>query len=259
MKADTEVVRLSKVSKTMGEKRVLDSVDWTVKSGENWVLLGLNGSGKTTLLRIASGHLWPTSGEVSILGSKLGSVDLRALRRRIGWVSSALTSRMPPGMAASDVVLSGRFDSVGLYDEPAATERRTAREVMGLMGCLEVADRPFGVLSQGEQQRVLIARALMPRPKLLVLDEPCVGLDLKAREAFLESVRALAKSDLTVVYVTHHLEEMMPEFTHVLLLKDGAAFRSGLKADVVTSENLSAAFKMDIAVEERAGRYYVRV
>ena len=259
MTAESEVVRLSKVSKLMGEKLVLDSVDWTVHKGENWVLLGLNGSGKTTLLRIASGHLWPTSGEVSILGSRLGSVDLRSLRRHIGWVSSALTSRMPPGMAASDVVLSGRFDSVGLYDEPTAAERRIGKVVMVLMGCLDVADRPFGVLSQGEQQRVLIARALMSQPKLLVLDEPCVGLDLKARESFLDSVRALAKSNLTVVYVTHHLEEIMPEFTHVLLLMDGRAFGSGRKADVVSSENLSAAFKMNLFVEERAGRFYVRV
>jgi iron complex transport system ATP-binding protein len=253
------VISMRGVSKRFGDKVVLDGVDWEVASGENWALLGLNGSGKTTLLRIASGHLWPTSGEVSILGHRLGSLDLRELRRSIGWVTSALTVRMPPGLSALETVLSGRFDSMGLYDRTTAADERRARRLMGFMGCWGLRGRAFGVLSQGEAQRVLIARALMPGPRLLILDEPCVGLDMRSREVFLDSVERLASSGPTVVYVTHHIEEITPGFTHALLLKGGKVFGSGLAGEVLTSDSLSCAFSVALSVEVRGGRYYVRL
>ncbi|MFH0861886.1 MAG: ATP-binding cassette domain-containing protein [Candidatus Altiarchaeota archaeon] len=255
-----QVLRLQGVSKDFGDGRLaLDRVDWTVNGGEHWVVLGLNGSGKTTILRIASGRLWPTSGDVSILGKMLGSVDLRSLRRSIGWVSSALSTRMPPGLSAIDVVKSGRFDSVGLYEETGEGEENDAKRQMRLMGCMSVASKRFGTLSQGEAQRVLIARALLAAPRLLVLDEPCIGLDMKARESFLESVGRLTGSGLTVLFVTHHLEEIISEFTHVLLMKDGRVMKAGPKGEVVSSENLSNAFELSLDLECRSGRYYVRI
>jgi iron complex transport system ATP-binding protein len=249
------VLSLKGVRKWLGEKLVLDGVDWTVNPGEHWALLGLNGSGKTTLLRIATGHLWPSEGEVSILGHPLGTVDLRRLRRSIGWVTSALTVRMPGGLRALDVVVSGKFDSIGLYDTATGADLKKAGELSCLMGCPDIVEREFGVLSQGEQQRILIARALMPAPKLLVLDEPSVGLDMKAREAFLEAVGRLAGTVPSVVYVTHHIEEIMPQFTHAMLLKDGRVRASGPKGGVIRSADISEAFGLEVRVESEGGRY----
>lgn len=250
---------MSGVTKWLGDKLVLDDVDWTVGKGEHWVLLGLNGSGKTTLLRIATGHLWPSRGEVELLGHRFGSIDLRRLRRSVGWVTSALSVRMPPGLSAFDTVVSGMFDSIGLYDKAGEADRRRADGLLEYMGCSEVGGRPFGVLSQGEQQRVLIARALMPDPKLLVLDEPCVGLDIRAREDFLKTVGRLTVSGPTVVYVTHHIEEIVSEFTHVLLLKGGKVSACGLKEDVLKSGILTQAFGVRLSVRESGGRYSLRL
>ncbi len=252
------VVSLEDVSKWLGDKLVLGGVNWSVSEGEHWVVLGANGSGKTTMLRIASGYLWPTSGTVSVLGRRFGSVDLRELRKKIGWVTSALTSRIPPGEQALNVVLSGRYASMGLYDEPSEADRGKAAGILEFMDCGELACRCFGVLSQGEQQRVLIARALMSDPRLLILDEPSAGLDLKAREGFLESVAKLTEEH-TVAYVTHHIEEIIPEFTHVILLKDGRVLRSGVKEDVLSTGNLREAFGVGLEVDFKGGRYSVRL
>jgi len=252
------VVSLSDVSKWLGDKLVLDRVDWQVKRGEHWALLGLNGSGKTTLLRIASGHLWPSTGEVSLLGKKFGSVDLRQLRRSVGWVTSSLAARNPQGLTALETVLSGRFDSFGLFEEPSKADSQRALELLSFMECSEVAHRAFGVLSQGEQQRVLIARAMMPDPKLIILDEPCSGLDIKAREAFLKTVGRLTGKVSSVILVTHHVEEIVPEITHVLLLKDGRVLAEGRKDMVITSRNMTKAYNLKIKVEKKNKRYYAR-
>jgi iron complex transport system ATP-binding protein len=253
------VLSLSGVTKWLGDKLVLDKVDWTVKEGEHWALLGLNGSGKTTLLRIATGHLWPTSGDVSILGHPLGTIDLRKLRRSIGWVTSALTVRMPGGLSALDVIVSGKFDSIGLYDTASEADLAKAGRLARQMGCSGLEERDFGVMSQGEQQRILIGRALMADPKLLVLDEPTAGLDIRARETFLESVGRLTLSGPTVIYVTHHIEEIIPRFTDVMLLKGGRVCRSGKKADALGSEAMSEAFEVRLTVERKNDRYYARI
>ncbi len=253
-----EVISVSDVSKWLGEKKVLNNISWNVKTGQHWVMLGLNGSGKTTLLKIATGSLWPTKGEVSVLGHKLGSMDIRELRKSIGWVSSFLNVRIPQSQKSSDVVVSGRYASIGLYQEPSEEDYKRVNNVMELMECAGVADVEFGALSQGEKQRVLISRALMPDPKLLILDEPCVGLDMRAREGFLKSVGNLTKDGPTIVFVTHHVDEIIGEFTHAILLKDGKAVAQGGKNDVVNSENLSAAFGLNITVEKSGCRYAIK-
>jgi iron complex transport system ATP-binding protein len=186
-------------------------------------------------------------------------MDLRVLRRKIGWVTSALTTRMSPSIKARDVVASGFFDSIGLYEEVPAKDLDKADSLVEFMGCEEVLTRAFGVLSQGEQQRILIARALMADPQLLVLDEPCIGLDMKSRESFLQSIGRITKVGPTVLYVTHHIEEIVPQFTHVLLLKGGKVFRSGQKRSILNSPNVSEAFGLEVKVEENDARYTLRI
>jgi len=250
------LLSFSGVSKWLGDKLVLDDINWRVSRGEHWVILGLNGSGKTTLLRIASGHLWPTSGEVTLLGKRFGTVDLRVLRRNVGWVTSALTARIPPKMTSLEVVVSGRFDSFGLYEEPSADDMENVAGLLDYMDAMELSTREFGVLSQGEQQRILLARGLIADPKILILDEPCGGLDMKSREHFLRYVGKLTERIPSIIYVTHHIEEIIPEFTHIMLMKDGRTHKSGPTPEVLTSRNLSRAYGVKVKVRHKNGRYY---
>ena len=163
-------------------------VNWELARGEHWAIVGANGSGKTTLLQIAVGYLWPNEGRVSVLGQEHGQVDLRQLRQRIGWVSASLEGLIHREQSALQIVLSGAFASTALFDKPTATQKKRAGELLGEMGAGPLAASPFGVLSLGEQQKVLIARALMARPELLILDEPCAGLDIASREKLLGRV-----------------------------------------------------------------------
>lgn len=253
------VARLEAVSFVAGGKVVLDCVSWSLLPGEHWTVLGGNGSGKTTLLRILAGQLWPSRGSVSLLGLRLGTVDLRELRRPIGWVSPALAASLPARDSAAEIVLSGRFASIGLFfAEPEESDRERAVELLDALGCSGLADRTFGVLSQGERQRVLIARALMAEPRLLLLDEPTAGLDLAAREDFLEALEVLtaAPEGPTVVFVTHHLEEVVPGLTHVLLLRQGCRVGGGRKAAVLSDALLSSTLGVPVEVLEREGRYW---
>ena len=237
---------------------VLDGVDWVVGRGERWVVLGPNGSGKTTIFQLASGYLHPSRGTVDILGGRLGRVDVRALRRRIGIVSSAVSKKLLPGVSAADVVISGRFGDLepwwGSYDRP---DRQRADQLLRDAGISDVAGRPFGALSEGERQRVLLARALMSEPELLLLDEPAAGLDMGARErlmAFLSAV-AQAPDPAAAIMVTHHVEEIPTGFTHALLLRCGAVVAQGRLGDVITSELVSLTFDVAVKVALREGRW----
>jgi len=253
------VVAVEAVSFRRGETTILDGIDWRVEPGQHWALIGPNGSGKTTLLQVVTGYLWPTSGVVSVLGERFGKVDLRALRRSIGWVSPSLAARMHRHDPALDVVLSGRFASIGLFfDEPTDEDRAQAADLLAVMGCAHVGARPFGVLSQGEQQRVLIARALMASPRLLVLDEPTAGLDLAAREDLLEALQVLTESEEgpTILLVTHHLEEVVEGLTHVLLLNGGRVVAAGPKAEVATGDRLTETMGVAVEVVRRNGRFW---
>lgn len=237
---------------------VLEGIDWVVGWGERWVVLGPNGSGKTTLFQLASGYLHPSRGTVSILGGRLGRVDVRTLRRRIGIVSSAVAKKLLPGVSAADVVISGRHGDLepwwGSYGD---ADRRRAAGLLCDAGIADVAERPFGALSEGERQRVLLARALMSEPELLLLDEPAAGLDMGARErlvSFLSSASAGAAS-ATAVMVTHHVEEIPVGFTHALLLRSGIVIAKGSLDEVVTSDLISQTFDVDVTVVSRGGRW----
>lgn len=240
-------------------KDLLASVTWRVAAGEQWALLGPNGAGKSTLLSLAGATRHPSSGTVAVLGGRLGRVDMPALRRRIGVVDPAF--RVLEWLTAVDVVLTGATGTIRpLWDRYAPSDHRRARELLALLGCAPLADRVITTCSQGERQRVLLARALMPAPDLLLLDEPATGLDLPAREALLAALASLAvaRPDMATVLVTHHLEELPPSTTHALLIRDGAVVACGPATRVLADATVSRCFGFGVHVRREGGRWSAR-
>ncbi|WP_407940106.1 ABC transporter ATP-binding protein [Nakamurella leprariae] len=238
---------------------LLDAVSWEVLADERWVVLGPNGAGKTTLLQVAAAQLHPTSGRVHVLGERLGAVDLAEVRPRIGVSSAALASRVPPQERVVDVVVSAGYGVLGRWRERYdQLDLDRATELLDAMGVARLADRMYGTLSEGERKRTLAARALMADPELLLLDEPAAGLDLGGREDLLARLTRLAQDPAapTTVLVTHHVEEIPVDFTHVLLLRDGGVVAAGPVAETLTEEHLSATFGMSLALEQRGGRFF---
>ncbi|HLH29331.1 MAG TPA: ABC transporter ATP-binding protein, partial [Acidimicrobiales bacterium] len=251
------------VSVVRDGRALLDRVSWSVEPGTRWALLGPNGAGKTTLLRVAGSALWPTSGRVDILGSRLGKVDMRELRRRIALVSPAVARSLRSEQPALDVVLTGRHGALETWwHEYSEEDRRTAAAHLADAGFggESFAARPFGLLSEGERQQVLLARALMGRPELLLMDEPAAGLDLGARERLLRRLGELAadREVPPLVLVTHHLEEIPNGVTHAALLRAGRVVAAGPVDEVLSSEAVSHAFATDVVVERRDGRWSAR-
>jgi iron complex transport system ATP-binding protein len=240
---------------------VLTGIDWRVDVSDRWVVLGPNGSGKTTLLQVAAARLWPTEGTVEILGSRLGRVDVRMLRPRVALVSGAVTRQLRSDLSARDVVVSGRYGALETWWNRYETEEwEKADRLLARGGVSEIGDRPFGVISEGERQQVLLARALMSDPELVLLDEPFAGLDLGSRERLLVQLAALAadRDAPPIVLVTHHCEEIPPGFTHGGLVRRGTLMASGPLRDVVTSEQVSACFELPVSVGNTAGRWWSR-
>jgi iron complex transport system ATP-binding protein len=240
-----------------GSTRILDRLDWTVFPGEHWVILGANGSGKTSLLSALTGYFTPTAGNVALLGERFGESDWRELRKRVGIVSSAIRQKVPDWDPAELVVIGGKYAMLDYWGKVKAVDRAAARRELRRVGCAYLADREWGVLSQGERQRVLIARALMASPTVLILDEPCAGLDPVARERFLAFVQKLAsrKSGPTLLFVTHHVEEIMPAFTHALLLRRGRVHEAGRIRQALTSDGLSVIFGERLRLRRARERY----
>lgn len=257
---ETNWIELENVTFVRSGRTILDNVNWKVKPGEHWTVFGSNGSGKTTLLRLLAGYLWPTRGTITVLGERFGHVDLRELRKRIGWVGSFLEAQIPPNQKPLDLVVSGKFASIGIFEKPEAEDYERAHALVRELECEAILESPYGVLSQGEKQRLLIARALMPEPRLLILDESCAGLDLLAREQLLGTLQRLGmKEDApNMVFVTHHLEEIIPVFERALLLKKGKVLAMGRREEVLDSEVLSGAFGTRIEVSRNGERYSAR-
>jgi iron complex transport system ATP-binding protein len=240
-----------------GGAQLLRGVTWRVRAGEHWALLGPNGAGKSTLLALAGARRHPSAGTVRVLGERLGRVDMRELRRLIGVVDPVL--RMPDELTAEAVVLTGASGSVQpLWDRYGAAERARARELLELLGCAHLAERRVGTCSQGERGRIRIARALLPAPRLLLLDEPASGLDLAARELLLAALRDLAvfEPDLATVVVSHHLEDLPPRTSHALLLAGGEVVAAGPVDRALSGETVSACFGLAVRVHKSAaGRW----
>jgi iron complex transport system ATP-binding protein len=240
---------------------ILDNISWTIEEGQLWALLGANGSGKTTLLKVITGYEWPTEGSVEVLSKRYGECNLRELRKHIGWVSSSIENRLPEEDSAVEIVASGLDASMGIFRDVTESELKFAKDSLAMVNGQNFADRKFGILSQGEQQRVLIARALINRPSLLILDEPCVGLDPAAKERFLSDLSGLAnRQDApTMIVVTHHIEEIDTWINWVMVLKNGKALSSGRKTEVLTSVTLSNAFDMNMRIKRDGQRYYISI
>ena len=255
------VLSLSGVAVVRDGATLLADVDWTVRAGERWAVLGPNGAGKTTLLQVAGAALFPSRGRVELLGEVFGEVDLGELRTRVGLSSALLADRVPGHERALDVVITASWGVLGrwreAYDEQ---DVRRAEGLLGRVGLRAFADRRFGTLSEGERKRVLLARALMTDPELLLLDEPAAGLDLGAREALLRLLTRLAADPDAppTVLVTHHPEEVPIGTTHALLLARGRTVAAGPVGEVLTGPLLSRAFGLPLVVEERAGRFTAR-
>ncbi|MCX9009886.1 MAG: ABC transporter ATP-binding protein [Candidatus Methanoperedens sp.] len=252
------VVSLSRVSFIRNNNTILHDVSLRICRGEHWAIIGPNGSGKTSLISIINGYHRPSEGEAEVLGKRFGSADLRELRRSIGECSSEIRNMVHNWEPIRDIVLSGRFASIGLYEPPSAEDCTRADGLLELFGLSGMRDRPFRELSDGEQQKTLLARALMPAPSLLVLDEPCAGLDLRAREELLDAVQKMgtAPDGPTLIYITHHIEEIMPAITHALALRKGNVVAQGKREDMLTGEVLSRTFDVHIDVQERDGRLW---
>jgi len=254
-------LELSDISVRRGDRVILGPLNWKVLEGERWVILGPNGAGKTTLLQICSSLIHPTTGEINILGEKLGKVDVFELRTRIGLTSSALVEQLPPDELVMDVVLTAAYAMLGRWQEKYDLwDESRAMALLTALGVRELGERLFGSLSEGEKKRVQIARALMADPELLLLDEPASSLDLGGREDLLRRIESLSKDPLApaTVIVTHHIEEIPVGTTHALLLREGAVVAQGEVASVMTDQNLTQAYGLAITVQTEGGRFFAR-
>jgi iron complex transport system ATP-binding protein len=256
------VLDLQDLSVVRDGTTILDGVTWEVRPEQRWVVLGPNGAGKTTLLQVVSANTHPSSGKAKILGEKLGKVDVFDLRPRIGFASTALARRIPADETVLDVVMTAAYSVTGRWNEQYdEVDERRARRVLAEWRLDHLERRRFGTLSDGEQKRVQIARAVMTDPELLLLDEPAASLDLGAREELLQLLGAYATSDESpaMIMVTHHVEEIPPGFSHALLLADGRVQAAGPIAEVITAERLSETFGLDLVVAtSEDGRYSAR-
>ncbi|MFK3678988.1 ABC transporter ATP-binding protein [Microbacterium sp. NPDC090218] len=242
-------------------RNIIDHVTWEVDDDQRWVILGPNGAGKTTLLQLADTLMHPTSGTVTVLGETLGRTDVFEVRPRIGFASSAMAKRVPRDETVLNTVLTAAFSVLGRWNENYEDiDERRALRVLGDWRLDHLADRTFGTLSDGEQKRVQIARAVMTDPELLLLDEPTASLDLGSREELLALLSGYASSPTTpaMLMVTHHVEEIPVGFTHVMLIRDGAVVAAGPIAETLTAESLTEAFGMPIVLSSEDGRYAAR-
>lgn len=255
------LLRVENAVLSRGDVDALGGLSWTLRRGEHWAVLGPNGSGKSTLVQMLQGRLWPREGDLSVLGRRFGEDDVDELRRHVAWVGNEVEPEFSGTQTVGDVAASGAVGTLGIqFEAPRAAQRREAARALRLMGMTRLAARPFAQLSQGQRRRAVIARALAMRPDLLLLDEATGGLDPVAREDFLARLSKLLRPDSrpAVVYVTHYVEEILPAFTHVLLMRDGRAVAAGPKRKTLTPALLEKTFDAKLKVERRAGRTWLR-
>jgi iron complex transport system ATP-binding protein len=251
------LVRVANLSIQRDGIGILNGINWAVNRGEHWVILGANGSGKTSLLKALTGYMTPTKGQISVLGEEYGRCDWRELRKRIGVVSASIAHLVHDEDSGHEIVAGGRQAMIGFWGKMSPSEQTRAKRLLTLLRVTQATKRRWEVLSQGERQRVLIARALAADPVILILDEPCAGLDPVAREKFLNDISKLAKKKggPALVFVTHHIEEILPEFTHLLALRRGRIAFSGVKSGGLRSNILSRIFHTKLFIRRSRSRY----
>lgn len=257
----SSVLRVQNVTFVRGGRRILKGIDWEVLNGQHWCILGPNGCGKTSLINLITGYEPATDGEIQIGEDQFGNSDWREVRKRVGLVTNTLTTFIESSEPVINVIASGREAKLNLWQDPPPAWQRQAASLLKATGSQHLRKSLWGTLSQGERQKVLICRALMAKFNVLILDEPCAGLDPVARENFLNWMAEIATwpEAPSLVMVTHHVEEILPCLTHVLMLKDGNVHAAGIKEEVLTSEALSEIYGAAVELKERGGRYALTV
>lgn len=254
------MIELKNIYLRIDGKTILKDISWDIRDGENWVLFGRNGAGKTKLLQVITGYSHQSDGEVVRFGEKCPGCDVRQLRKRIGYVSSPLRDMFYKSERLIDVVLSGIYASIGIYDEISNDQIDHAHALLSGVGMDNRADDEFGILSDGEKQKMLMLRAFMADPDLIIFDEVCAGLDLTSREDLLASIKKISEMKKTsIVLMTHHTEEIIDIFGKMFIIHNGSMFFSGDIADGLTDENMSAIFQRKVKVDRIGGRYYTRL
>lgn len=252
------MIHLNKIFLRRDERQLLSGVNLHMNKGEHWVILGRNGSGKTTLLEMINGYLFPSSGTIDVLGYRYGETDLREVRKEIGYISQSMIEKLTLRDPVWEVVATGQYAFLRFYQEINEEVRLKALGLLDEVGLSHMANQPLSTLSQGERKKVLLARSLMLEPKLLVMDEPCAGLDFHEREKLLIDLGRLADRDMMLVYVTHHIEEIIPLFTHVALVCDGQITAAGPKEEVLNKELLSQLYDWPVEMDWVSGRPWIR-
>jgi iron complex transport system ATP-binding protein len=262
----TEVVGLKGIELHREERLVLKDIDLSIRRGQHWVMLGPNGSGKSSLLGVLQGLLWPIEGDIRVLGRHFGESDLSEMRRLIGFVGNEIEPEFPAWQTVFEIAVSGGVGTVGIkFDAPKVEDIRRAKKLLRQAHILHLGDRRIAFLSQGQRRLVTIVRALMVKPGLLILDEPAAGLDPVAREDFLEKLAALmtakesSRGGPIILYVTHHVEEIIPAFTHALLLREGRIVAQGPMSKCLTAANLQKVFGRKVRISKREGRFSLRL
>lgn len=252
-----EIISLDNVSYIRNGKYILKDINWHVNRGEHWVILGPNGSGKTTTLNMVNGYIFPSQGHVKVLEFEFGHSSIIELRKRIGWVSFALSQFIPTNDYPLHIVLSGKFASLGLWEKVDDDDIARANEILDLLKIRHLAERKYGMLSQGEKQKVLIGRALMNHPDIIIFDEAFNGLDIFARHDMEITINELAEGNITFILVTHNTDEILPVFGKALLLKDGQVHSQGDIDDMIQYDNLSDFYGANVDVFKHKDRFYL--
>jgi iron complex transport system ATP-binding protein len=241
------------------DRVILEDVSLHINHGEHWMILGKNGSGKTTILEMINGYTFPSSGQIRVLDNQYGTCDVREVRKKIGYISQTLFEKLSLSDPVWEVIATGEYSYLRFYEEIPQEVINKARTKLEDVQLTHLCDQLLGSLSQGERKKVMLARALMSQPQILIMDEPCAGLDLYEREKLLDNINDLRKQDITVIYVTHHIEEIMPLFTHVALIDSGKIVAAGLKKDVLTAENLQKVYQVPLKINWVDDRPWVQV
>lgn len=252
-----EIISLDQVSYIREGKYILKDVDWHVNRGDHWVILGPNGSGKTTTLNMVNGYIFPSNGHVKVLEFEFGRSSIIELRKRIGWVSSALSQFIPMNDYPLHIILSGKFASLGLWEKVSEEDTLRANAILDQLKIRHIAERKYGMLSQGEKQKVLIGRALMNNPDIIIFDEAFNGLDIFARHDMEKTIAELAEGNITFILVTHNTDEILPVFNKALLLRDGQVHSQGDINDMIQYDNLSDFYGAEVDVFKHKDRFYL--